>query len=250
MDVYRKGIFLFMGRKQKYSKESKLLAIKQYQTGAKSISELAYKLGVAEIPIRQWIRNYESMGEQAFDNRVRNQAYTKEFKTEVIHAYLDGKGSYAELAKRYRIPSESVIAAWVSKYNRHNEIKAYDPKGYVYMAKTRKATFEEKLEIIRWTMEHEHQYKLAAEKFDTSYAQIYNWVKKYKADGEEGLKDDRGKRKPIENLTELEKLKHEVELLRRKNERLEMEAEVIKKFQEIERRDILARSAKKPNTKR
>jgi transposase-like protein len=118
------------------------------------------------------------------------------------------------------------------------------------MAKSRKVSYEEKLEIVKWTIEHNHEYKLAAEKFETAYSQVYNWVRKYNAEGETGLKDERGKRKPVENLSEIEKLKREVELLRRRNERLEMEAEVIKKFQEIERRDILARSAKKPNTKR
>lgn len=223
-----------MGRKQKYSKETKLLAIKQYLTGKKSISDIAEDLGMREVPIRQWIRNYESMGEQAFDDKARNQTYTIELKAEIINAYLEGDGSYTELAKRYRIPSESIIIGWVSKYNRHNEIKAYDPKGYVYMAKTRKVGYEEKLEIVKWTIEHNNEYKLAAEKFETAYSQVYNWVKKYKADGVERLRDERGKRKPIENLTEIEKLKREVELLRRKNERLEMEAEVIKKFQEIE----------------
>jgi transposase-like protein len=239
-----------MGRKQKYSKETKLLAIHQYQSGIKSKIEIATELGCDVTTIKRWIRNHESIGERAFDNKPRNNAYSQSLKREVIHSYLKGEGSYLDLAKQYQIPSETTIIDWVSKYNRHNEIKAYDPKGYVYMAKTRKVSYEEKLEIIRWTIEHEYAYKLAAEKFETSYAQVFNWVKKYKADGEESLRDNRGKRKPIENLTEIEKLKREVELLRRKNERLEMEAEVIKKFQETERRDILARSAKKPNTKR
>lgn len=242
--------FFFMGRNHKYSKETKLLAVHQYQSGIKSKLEIASDLGCHSKAIAQWIRNYESMGEKAFDDKPRNKTYTKELKVEVIKAYLEGEGSYEDLAKKYQIPSAPIIINWVSKYNRHNEIKAYDPKGYVYMAETRKVSYEEKIEIIKWTMEHDNAYKLAAEKFETSYAQVYNWVKKYKTDGEEGLRDDRGKRKPIENLTEIEKLKHEVELLRRKNERLEMEAEVIKKFQEIERRDILARSVKKPSTKR
>ncbi len=239
-----------MGRKQKYSKETKLQAIHQYQSGIKSKLEIAEVLGCEITAIRQWIRNYESIGETSFDDKPRNQTYSTLFKQKVIKAYLDGEGSYRDLAKQYQIPSEVTIINWVSKYNRHKEIKAYDPKGYVYMAKTRKVSYEEKLEIIKWTIAHDNEYKLAAEKFETSYAQVYNWVKKYKADGEESLRDHRGKRKPIQNLTEVEKLMREVELLRRKNERLEMEAEVIKKFQEIERRDILARSGKKPNTKR
>lgn len=239
-----------MGRKQKYSKETKLLAVHQYRNGIKTMHEIAQTLGCEITSIRQWIRNYDSVGETAFDDRLRNQAYSTSFKHEVIKAYLNGEGSYRDIASKYQIPSHQMVITWVSKYNRHNEIKAYDPKGYVYMAKTRKVSIEEKLEIIRWTIEHDNGYKLAAEKFETSYAQVYNWVKKYKAEGEEGIRDDRGKRTPIENLTEIEKLKREVELLRRKNERLEMEAEVVKKFQEIERRDILARSVKKPNTKR
>jgi transposase len=239
-----------MGRKQKYSKEIKLLAIKQYQDGLKSMSELAIELRCSFKSIDQWIRNYKSIGASAFDNRPRNNAYSQSLKHEAIHAYLNGEGSYQDIASKYQIPSHQVVINWVKKYNRHNEIKAYDPKGYVYMAKTRKVDFEEKQEIIKWTIEHGNAYKLAAEKFETSYAQVFNWVKKYKADGEEGLRDHRGKRKPIENLTEIEKLTREVELLRRKNERLEMEAEVVKKFQEIERRDILTRFGKKPNIKR
>lgn len=238
-----------MSRTPRFSKETKISAIKAYQSGNKSILEIACELGCNHMTIRQWIRLYESMDKKAFDEKPRNKAYSKVLKTEVIKAYLDGKGSYYDLARKYQISSHSIIIRWVSKYNRHNEIKAYDPKGSVYMAKSRKVSYEEKLEIVKWTIEHNNEYKLAAERFETAYSQVYNWVKKYNAEGEAGLKDERGKRKPVENLSEIEKLKREVELLRRRNERLEMEAEVIKKFQEIERRDILTRSAKKPNTK-
>ena len=238
-----------MSRTPKFSKETKIKAIKAYRTGSRTVLEIANDLESDSTNIRRWIRNYESMGEQAFDDKPRNRAYSKAFKLEVIKAYLDGKGSYRDLAKQYQLTSDELVRTWVSKYNRHNEIKAYDPKGSVYMAKSRKVSYEEKLEIVKWTIEHNHEYKLAAEKFEIAYSQVYNWVRKYNAEGETGLKDERGKRKPVENLSEIEKLKREVELLRRRNERLEMEAEVIKKFQEIERRDILTRSAKKPNTK-
>ena len=238
-----------MSRTPKFSKETKIKAIKAYRTGSRTVLEIANDLESDSTNIRRWIRNYESMGEQAFDDKPRNRAYSKAFKLEVIKAYLDGKGSYRDLAKQFQLTSDELVRTWVSKYNRHNEIKAYAPKGSVYMAKSRKVSYEEKLEIVKWTIEHNHEYKLAAEKFEIAYSQVYNWVRKYNAEGEAGLKDERGKRKSVENLSEIEKLKREVELLRRRNERLEMEAEVIKKFQEIERRDILTRSAKKPNTK-
>ncbi len=62
--------FLFMGRKQKYTKEVKLLAIKQYKSGLKAIIEIANELDVNETTIRTWISNYDSIGESAFDDMV------------------------------------------------------------------------------------------------------------------------------------------------------------------------------------
>lgn len=239
-----------MGRKQKHSKEVKLLAIRQIKEGSKPINQISEELDVYRKTIYRWISSYDSIGESAFDEKPRNKTYSKELKIEAIKAYLEGEGSYLEIAAKYKLTADSVLVNWVSKYNRDTEIKEYNPKGYVYMAKSRKVSYEEKLEIIEWTIKNDYQYKLAAEKFETSYAQVFNWVKKYKQDGKDGLIDNRGKRKQVENLSELEKLKLEVELLRRKNERLEMEAEVIKKFQEIERRDTLTKSGKKPNIKR
>jgi len=239
-----------MGRQFKISKEQKIKIIKAYKSGKIAIKKTAYDIGVNPVTIRRWISSYESMGEKAFDDKPRNETYTKVFKQKVIESYLNGEGSYLEIAKKYKITTPSMIQKWVVKYNRHNEIKTYNPKGYVYMAKTRKVSYEEKIEIIKWTIEHDDAYKLAAEKYHTSYAQIYNWVKKYRQDGEEGLLDARGKRKAIDSLSEIEQLQREIKILKQKNERLEMEAEVIKKFQANERRDILAKSAKKPNTKR
>lgn len=239
-----------MGRKSKHNKETKLLAVHQYQQGCKSIIELTNELPASKSTIENWIRSFETLGEQAFDYSNRNKSYSADFKLQVIKSYLNGEGSYPELAKRYKITNNSIIFNWVSKYNRDIKIEDYNPKGYVYMAKSRKVSYEEKLGIIKWTINNGLEYKLAAEKFETSYAQVYNWVKKYNELGEAGLIDNRGKRKLDEYLSEVEKLKREVEFLRRKNERLELEQEVIKKFQEIERRDLLTRSVKKPNTKR
>lgn len=246
----RKGVFSFMGRRSNFSKEEKLRIVKAYLTGEISVKKKAFDLGIGPTTIRNWISNYEAMGEQAFDDKPRNKTYTKQFKEKVIKAYLNGEGSYEDIAKKYKITASLMIRKWVIKYNRHNEIKTYNPKGYVYMAKTRKVSYEEKIEIIKWTITHNDAYKLAAEKYETSYAQVYNWVKKYRQDGEEGLLDARGKRKAIESLSEVEKLQREIKLLKQKNERLEMEAEVIKKYQANERRATSTKFAKKPNTKR
>lgn len=132
-----------MGRKQKHSKEVKLLAIKQYQGVSKSIQQIRKELDIHPETIHKWIRNYDSMGEGAFDEKPRNKTYSKAFKIEAIKAYLNGEGSYSEIATKYQILSQLTLINWVSKYNRDTEIKEYNPKGYIYMAKSRKVSYEE-----------------------------------------------------------------------------------------------------------
>ena len=50
------------------------------------------------------------------------------------------------------------------------------------------------------------------------------------------MQDNRGKRKPEDEMTELEKLRAENKILRAQKERAEMEASFLKKLAEIERR--------------
>ena len=66
--------------------------------------------------------------------------------------------------------------------------------------------------------------------------QVYQWVKKYLASGEEGLIDRRGQHKTEEQLSETEKLQRKVKILERKLKEMEMENKLLKKVQEIERR--------------
>ena len=54
--------------------------------------------------------------------------------------------------------------------------------------------------------------------------------------GVEGLKDNRGKKKDFNDMTELEKLRAENRILRAEKKQAEMEASFLKKLAEIERR--------------
>ena len=94
----------------------------------------------------------------------------------------------------------------------------------------RKTTIEERKEIVEWCIQHNKNYKETAMKFNCSYTQVYQWVKKYSENGEEGLKDNRGHRKPEEVLTETEKLERELKKLQNRNEELERENILLKKL--------------------
>ena len=52
----------------------------------------------------------------------------------------------------------------------------------------------------------------------------------------EALRDNRGKQKNHDEMSELEKLRAEVKILRAEKQRAEMEASLKKKLEEIERR--------------
>ena len=76
-------------------------------------------------------------------------------------------------------------------------------------------------------------YGLTVETYGVSYNQIYAWVRKYEEGGVDKLKDNRGRTKAAEEMTEIEKLKAEMKILEAKNRQLEIENEFIKKLQEL-----------------
>jgi transposase len=104
------------------------------------------------------------------------------------------------------------------------------------MTKGRTTTLEERIEIVSYCIASGKDYAATIEKYGVSYNQIYSWVAKYEEKGVDGLADKRGKRKQLEDMNELERLKAENKMLKAEKEDKELEILVLKKLQEIERR--------------
>ena len=98
----------------------------------------------------------------------------------------------------------------------------------------RKTTIDERMEIVKYCIGHNCNYKDTATLSDVSYSQVYSWVKKYEANGEEGLSDKRGYHKTDSEVDELERLRRENLRLRRKLEEKDMVVELLKKVKEFE----------------
>jgi len=165
--------------------------------------------------------------------------YSKELKVQVIKEYLIGNCTYESLANKYNISTREIVRGWILKYNNGIEIRDCDPKGDVYTMKSRKTTFEERLEIVNYVLSNDNDYKGAADKYSVPYASVYNWVKKYNEFGEDSLKDSRGR--PSSNcstkeLTLEEKQAMEIEKLKNELKRKDMVIEVLKKNIEIQER--------------
>jgi transposase-like protein len=154
----------------------------------------------------------------------------------VIQSYLLGEGSYEELSLKYKIPARSTVRKWVMKYNGHEKLRASRTGGGITMTNGRKTTFEERIEIVQFCISHKNNYAETAEKYQISYQQARNYITKYESGGIEALKDNRGKRKSEDKMSELERLRAENKILRAQKERAEMEVSFLKKLKEVERR--------------
>ena len=227
-----------MSRKVKYTKEVKLKASKDYLSGKMSAFNIARSLGMSKRGdkiVRYWARQYEVNGDKIFDDKPRNKSYSKEFKEKVVKEYLDGKGSFKYLAAKFGIPSNCTVLSWVKKYNGHIELEDYDPKGEIYMTKGRITTLDERIEIVKWCLDHDRSIKDTVSHFECSYAQVRTWLLKYEEFGEEGLIDKRGKPKEEKDLSELELAQRKIQSLKKENEKLKRMNEILKKAESLER---------------
>ena len=104
------------------------------------------------------------------------------------------------------------------------------------MTKGRKTTYDERIEIVAFCIENNDNYQLTSDKYKVSYQQVYSWVRKYKANGQDSLIYNRGKSKTFNEMSDSQRLMAQIKLLEAQNKRLEMENDFLKKLEEIERR--------------
>jgi len=217
-----------VGRRPKFSQEVKVEIVERYLRGERR-GLLIQTYGFHESCLRDWVKKYQLSGIAGLVPRGNPQSYSHEFKNQVIEAYLSGIGSEHDVAVRYGIPSRSTVSRWIRQYNSHEDISKSYYGGQVRMTKGRKTTMAERIEIAEYCLNHELNYARTAEQFQVSYQQVYSWVKNYSERGVSGLRDNRGKRKSPEDMSELERLREE-------NRLLQMENDVLKKLAELEGR--------------
>jgi transposase-like protein len=223
-----------MGRGISYDK--KIEAVEKYKRGEGSQAIIAREYGVNETSFQQWVVNYEAMGPSGLANQHTNNSYSVELKTLAVEAYLQGEGSLREICKRFSIRNKTQLLDWIKVYTGHKELRATGgQRREIYMTKGRSTTLDERIEIVSYCIENGKNYGAAIKKYGVSYQQIYSWVSKYEEKGIDGLLDKRGKRKSLNEMTEVERLQAENKMLKAENKQKEMEIAVLKKVQEIER---------------
>ena len=215
--------------------EEKLHTVLDILAGKESVSHAVARLSVNKSSVQGWITSYKGNGVDAFMH-TQNKPYSIECKIQAVTAYLNKEGSLSAICEKFGLRSNKQLRNWIKKYNGHEELKASGTGGSSIMAKGKKTTFDERVEIAAYCISHEHNYAETAEKYQVSYQQARSYTVKYEAGGLDALKDNRGKKKATDSLTEVEQLRAELKLEKAKREKAEMEAAFLKKLGEVERR--------------
>ena len=224
-----------MSKKKRIKVEEKIRAVKACLKGENSIRGAASHLGVDHHAVEDWIRLYETEGIVAFMPREGNRQYASAVKVAAVRDYLAGAGSLRQICKIYKIRSTGQLRAWIKVYNGHKDFKKQT--GGSRMTKGRETTQAERIAVAKACIANGKNYGEVAVQYNVSYQQARSWTFKYIEGGEAALEDRRGQRKKDQQpRTELEQAQIEIEQLKHKLKMLEMENNLLKKLEEIERR--------------
>ncbi len=226
-----------MDKREKHSPEEKVAAVKSWMNNEIGLKELARQFKTTDGRISEWINQFKENGVSAFIHQKNNNIYSKETKIRAVEDYLDGKGTLIEIAAKYRLRSATQLRQWIKVYNSGRSFQR-KMSGGSRMKESRSTTEEERIQIAKDCIANGGNYGETALKYQVSYQQVYQWTKKYKEMGAAGLEDRRGRRKKDQTpRTELEKAQIEIERLKHELYMTQMERDLLKKLDEIERRE-------------
>ena len=203
------------------------------RTGSTQIRE---ELGIRLSTFQAWLRKYRTEGPAGLLKKGFT-SYPSSLKLAAVKDYLNAGGSLDAMCRKYGISSHAVLQQWITLYHEgHRDFKTRRAQEESGMAEKKKLSYEEKLQAVLYCIGHRLDYRQASEQYKITYQQIYHWVKKYQEQGEAGLLDRRGKRRPPSEYSEEEKAAAKLRQLEAENRRLQMENDFLKKLNELEGR--------------
>lgn len=201
--------------KRSYSVEEKYKILKELDKDY-STYELELKYNVHHSTILDWKHKYDKCGLEGLKESSTWKKYSKELKLAAIRDCLSGEYSLSEVARLYEISNASVLSDWIKKYNSHRDLKDTSPGRTSSMTKGRKTTWKEQIQIAIDCLGNGKDYQEAANTYNVSYQQVYQWVNKYEDGGDEALKDKRVNKKEETSLTPEEKINLQMRKIRKR----------------------------------
>jgi len=190
-----------MPNKGKLPPAEKVSVVQKYLSGEMSVNELVKRYRFHHNTLYTWVQQYNARGVMGLSPTSKYRKYAPALKLRAVEEYLAGGSSLRSICAKYDISKVSVLQRWIDAYNDHGDCKQSRSRGAIYMAKGRKTTLDERIEIVSLCIIENKNYCKIVEQFNVSYQQIYSWVRRYKNDGADGLADRRGKRKTKSDMT-------------------------------------------------
>ena len=225
--------------KNKVTYEKKVEIVRDYLDGRVGYKESIQRANNSAASFRHWVHLYKGNGAAGLLPNSRNKVYLEDTKWKAVQEYLSGHGSLESVCEKYEIRSTSQLRSWIKVYHAHGDFNSVKfSGGGSYMKQGRSTTQEERVQIVKDCLASGKNYGEMALKYKVSYQQVRTWTLRFEEMGEAGLEDRRGKRKKDQTpRTELEKAQIEIEQLKHKLYLAEMERDLLKKLDEIERSD-------------
>lgn len=121
-------------------------------------------------------------------------------KKKVVMAYLNGEGSYGELAAKYCIGGKRQVCTWVQVYNQFGD------EGLIRSRKNTTYSFDFKIHVVELYLSTEVSYQELAFSFKINNpALITKWVNDYRIAGPDALRPKKKGRKKSLEFTDKEK---------------------------------------------
>ena len=121
--------------------------------------------------------------------------YSFEFKKKIVQEYLDGKGGYGYLAKKYNVPQQCQLRRWINAY------KEFGDDGLLRSRQKNNYSFQFKLSVVELYLSSEISYQeLALSQGINNPPLIAKWVNDFRIAGPEALRPkQKGRRPKVEN---------------------------------------------------
>ena len=171
---------------KKYSSDFIMKVVKECLANNECSAHISRKYKISNGMLQQWLLRFKYNGEAAFSSVRRS--YSTDFKIQCVQEVLQGLGTVDQIAAKHNLSAGFILRTWIKKYNSNMELKDFNIHKEDRMAKAKRDTsLEERIEIVNYCIENGCNYKTTATKFNVSYNQVYNWVKKFKANPATGL---------------------------------------------------------------
>lgn len=157
-----------MGRNSTYTIEQRVKACEDYLNGKGTYGSIGNELGTCKNTVGKWVYRYKSHGLNASVTNNINKSYTQEIKIQVVKEYLTGYGSNIAIASKYNI-SSSMVNKWISRYNNEKNWKIMFQKEVRFIPWNLEKNFEERLEIVKYAIAHDNDYRETADKYYGGY---------------------------------------------------------------------------------